>query len=114
MDESDQNKIQEMQILEHNLQQILLQKQTFQIELTETQSAISEIEKSGEEVFKMIGQVMLKSDKNSILDELKNKERILSLRINSIEKQENLLTEKLEISRKEITDKLGNSNKNSS
>ena len=45
----EQNKkIQEMQILEQNLQNFLLQKQAFQMELSETQSALKEIENSGD------------------------------------------------------------------
>ena len=68
-------KIQEMQILEQNLQSLLLQKQAFQMELSETQSALKEIENSGEEVFKIIGQLMIKTDKSKIKQELLNKEK---------------------------------------
>jgi len=98
-----ENKIQEMQILEQNLQNILLQKQAFNMELIETQEAAKEIEKSGDEVFKIIGQLMLKSDRLKIKEELKNKEKIIELRLKSIEKQENSLTEKLEELREELT-----------
>ena len=90
-----ENKIQELQILEQNLQNILLQKQAFQMELRETQSALKELEKSGDEVFKIIGQLMIKTDKKNMIEELKNKEKIINLRINSFEKQEHTLSEKL-------------------
>ena len=58
-----ENKLQEMQILEQSLQNLLMQKQAFQMELAETQSALKEIEKSGDEVFKVIGQLMIKTEK---------------------------------------------------
>ena len=45
---ADNNKIQEMQFLEQNLQNIILQKQALQMELSETNSALKEIENAGE------------------------------------------------------------------
>ena len=65
-----ENKFQEMQILEQSLQNILLQKQAFQMELLETQSALKEIEKSDDEIFKIIGQLMIRTEKRKIKDEL--------------------------------------------
>lgn len=99
-----EQKIQEMQILDQNLQGLLLQKQAFQMELSETQSALKEIEKSGEEIFKIIGQLMIKTDKKSIKEELSNKENLLNLRVKSLEKQETSFAEKLENLRKEVLD----------
>ena len=99
---ADQDKIQEMQILDQNVQNLFLQKQSFQIEISETQLALKEIENSGDEIFKMVGQLMIRSDKAKVKEELLNKERFLDIRIKSIEKQENSLTEKLEKLREEI------------
>jgi len=99
----DRNKkIQEMQLLEQNLQNLLLQKQAFQMELSETKSALKEIEKSGDEVFKIIGQLMIKTEKSKMKEELSNKEKIITLRVNSIEKQETSFTKNLEDLQKEI------------
>lgn len=99
----DQNKIQEMQILEQRLQNALLQKQAFQMELAETNSAMSELEKSGDDVFKIIGQLMIKSDKSKVQEELENKQKILEMRMNSFEKQEAIITNQLDKMREEIT-----------
>ena len=92
----DNNEIQEMQILEQRLQNSIFQKQAFQMELAETDSAISELEKAGDEVFKIIGQLMIKSEKSKIKDELRDKKKILDLRIKSLEKQESSLSEQVE------------------
>lgn len=97
-----ENQIQEMQILDQNLQNLTMQKQSFQIELSETQSALDEMEKSGEEVYKIIGQLMIKAEKSKIKDELYSKKKLLELKIKSFEKQEDILTEKLEKLRREI------------
>ncbi len=99
----DNNKIQEMQILEQRLQNSLLQKQAFQMELAETASALKEIEKAGDEVFKIIGQLMIKSEKSKIKEELSNKQKILEIRLKSFEKQEDIFTNQLDKLREEIT-----------
>ena len=98
-----EQKIQEMQILEQRLQNSILQKQAFQIELSETDSALKEIEKAGDEIFKIIGQLMIKSEKSKIQEELLNKKKILELKIKSFEKQENSLGEQLDKIRDELT-----------
>lgn len=102
----DNNKFQEMQILEQNLQSLLFQKQAFQMELSETKTALGEIEKAGEEVFKIVGQLMIKANKSKVKEDLENKEKLLSLRLQTLEKQETAISEKIEAIREEV---LGNS-----
>jgi prefoldin beta subunit len=97
----DEKKIQEMQMLEQGMHNILLQKQAFQIELAETQSALNEIEKTDDEVYKIIGQLMIKKNKTQIKEELLNKEKLLNLRIKSLEKQEASVVTQLEKFREE-------------
>jgi prefoldin beta subunit len=97
-----EKKLQEMQLIEQNLQNLLLQKQAFQMELSETKSALNEIEKSGDEVFKIVGQLMIKTEKPKLKEELDNKEKLLSLRLNSFEKQESSLVAQLEKIRDDI------------
>ncbi len=104
MEENNQ-KIQEIQMIEQNMQNVMMQKQSFQFELSETQAALSELESAGEEVFKIVGQLMVKSDKNKIKEELSNKEKLIELRVVSLEKQENSLGENLEKLRSEVLDK---------
>lgn len=100
----DEKKIQEMQILGQKLQNSIFQKQAFQIELAETNSAIQELEKAKDDVFKIIGQLMIKSEKSKIKDELENKKKILEIKIKSFEKQEDLLNKQLDKFREEITE----------
>lgn len=99
----DEKKFQEMQILEQRLQNSILQKQAFQMELAETNSAMNEVKKSGDEIFKVIGQLMIKSEKSKISEELLNKQKILELRIKSLEKQEDSLTEQLDKIQNELS-----------
>ena len=104
----NREKIQELQILEQTLQNLLAQKQAFQMEFSETDSALKEIEKSGDEVFKIVGQIMLKVGKDKMKEDLLGKEKILELRLKTIERQENTLMEKLEKVREAFVDSKNN------
>ncbi|MEK6881839.1 MAG: prefoldin subunit beta [Nanoarchaeota archaeon] len=102
MDQETGKKIQEIQIFEQSLQSILMQKQAFLMESEESEKALQELESSGEEVYKLIGQLLIKSDKTRVIEELKKKTGLLNLRIKNIEKQEQSLIEKLESLREDI------------
>jgi len=87
--------LQELNFLEQNMQNLLLQKQAFQMELSETTASLFEIKKSSEDVFKIVGQLMIKFDKNKIVQELEEKEKLIKLKLNSLDKQENVLNDKI-------------------
>lgn len=105
-DKQTQEKIQQLQIFEQNLQNLLLQKQAFQFELSETENALQEVKKTKEDVYKLIGQVMLKASKQEIEKELTQKKEILDLRVKAIEKQESQLQEEAERLKEEVMKKL--------
>ena|SRR3989338_9009904 len=105
MSEEKNKNIQEVQFLEQNLQNLFFQKQAFQMELTETQSALVEMQKSSEDAYKMIGQLMIKVPKSKIIEELSEKEKFLNLKIKNIEKQEKSFSENLEQLRRKILSK---------
>jgi prefoldin beta subunit len=88
--------VQEIQFLEQGLQNILFQKQAFQMELSETQDALKELENSKDEVFKIIGQIMVKSEKSKMKEEMLNKIKIFNLRMKNLEKQEASLVNRIE------------------
>ncbi len=101
-----QEKIQHLQILEQNLQNLLMQKQAFQFELNETENALAEVNKTKEDIFKMVGQIILKASKEDIEKDLSQKKDILSLRTKSIEKQESQIREAAEKLREEVLKKI--------
>lgn len=106
IDGETEKKIQEMQILEQNLQNLLLQKQAFQLELNETENAGVELKKAKGDVYKVVGQIMLSANRVELEKELKNKKNILGLRIKAIEKQEIELKARLERFREEVLEKI--------
>lgn len=106
LDKETQEKIQELQSYEHTLQNLLMQKQAFQFEANETENAVEEVSKSKEEVFKIVGSIMIKTDNEKILKELKQKLEHLSIRLKSIEKQESELTKRIDELREEVMKKI--------
>lgn len=111
MDKEIEKKIQELQIIEQNLQNTLMQKQAFQMELNETENASSELVKAKDDVYKIAGQIMIKSSKESLIKELEEKKHLLSLRLKAIEKQESPLSEKASKLREEIVSKISENKK---
>ncbi len=106
-----EEKIQQMQLIEQNRQSFLMQKQSFQIQLAETESAIKELE-NAEEAYRIIGNVMIKSKKADLEKELASKKEVLDLRIKTLEKQETKLREQAAKLQKEVLGEVKNDSKN--
>ena len=106
LDKETNKQIQDLQILEQNYQAIFMQKQAIQMELGEVKTALEEIDKSKDIVFRVIGQIMVKAEKDVLKKELKEKKDILELRLKSIDKQELDLRGNIERIRGEIVSKL--------
>lgn len=94
-------KLQQLQILEQSLQQLLMQKQSFQAQLMEVESA-QEGTKATDEVYKIIGNILIKSKKADVEKELGEKKQMLDIRIKNIEKQEEATRERVKKLRQEV------------
>ncbi|MFH1439967.1 MAG: prefoldin subunit beta [Candidatus Woesearchaeota archaeon] len=94
-------KINQLQMIEQNLQQVLAQKQQFQGQMVEIDSALEELGKT-EDAYKIVGNVMVKMSKEDLDKELNEKKERTELRMKSIEKQETQLKQKAESIRKEV------------
>ena len=93
MDKETQEGIQQLQLLEQNLQNFLMQKQQFQAQLIEIDSALEEL-KDNKEAYKIIGNIMVKTSKEELEKDLKNKKEMIELRIKTLEKQEDKIQER--------------------
>lgn len=94
--------IEELQMLEQAMQNLALQKQLFQVELAETENALDNMKDVKGEVYKIVGSLMFKAEKESLKKELDRKKQILDLRIKAIEKQEEDLNKRSLKTREEI------------
>ena len=96
-----QKKIQELQMLEQNLQNFLGQKQNFQMQMVEIDSALEELAKT-DKAYKIVGNLMISSKKDELETELKGRKEMTELRIKSIEKQEKALKDRAGKLQKEV------------
>jgi len=107
LDQETQAKIQEAQMMEQGFQQIMQQKQMFNMELTETDFALTELDKAEGDVFKIVGgQIVVKSEKKKLVEELTHKKELMKKRLETIDKQEKEFSEKLDELREEIMAKI--------
>ena len=91
-----QQKIQQFQESQQHARILMSQKYQVELQLKETQNALDELEKAGDtEVHKVVGQILIKADKNSVKSELKEKVETLELRLKTIDKQEKKLMERV-------------------
>ena len=106
LDEETQREIQEIQMLEQNFQQLMMQKQAFQYESNETETALDEVKKSDGDVFRIVGQVVIKSTKEKIEKDLSHKKELIDLRLKNMEKQEEEFSKRIEQLREKIMKKI--------
>ena len=105
MDKEIQDKIGQIQLIQQNLHNFSSQRQQFQIQQTEVETALGEIEKTSK-TYKIIGNIMVAMEKSDIKKELEEKKQMLTIRINSVEKQEAAMRERAETIQKEVMSKL--------
>lgn len=110
MNKEMQSKINQLSLMEQNLQNFALQKQQFQAQLMEIESAEKEL-KGSKEAFKIIGNIMVACEKDKVQKELADKKGVLKTRIESFEKQEAKIKEKAESMQKEVLDEMQKSEK---
>ncbi len=100
-----EQKIGQLQMFEQSLQNFLGQKQQFQVQLVEVDSALNELE-STEKAYKIVGNIMVESDKTELKADLQSKKEMLELRIKTMEKQESQVREKASQLQSEILKKI--------
>lgn len=100
-----EQKIAQLQLMEQNLQSFLIQRQQFQSQLIEVESALKEVETS-KEAYKIVGNIMVNASKEDLKKDLEEKKRILELRIKTLEKQETQIKEKATRTQAEVLEKI--------
>jgi prefoldin beta subunit len=106
VDKETKNKISKLQMLEQRLQSLIMQKQTFQTQMLESNNALGEIEDS-KETYKIIGNVMVSVDKEELKKDLTSKKEMAELKVENLDKEENKLREEANELQKEVMGSLG-------
>ena len=93
MKQETQEKITQLQNVEQNINNLIAQKQQFQSQNIEIENALSQIDGT-ENVFRIIGNIMVASSKEDVKKDLNEKKEIVDLRLKTIDKQEDKLRAK--------------------
>jgi prefoldin beta subunit len=109
MNEQVQEKIGQIQLIQQNLENFSMQRQQFQLQQTEIETALVEIENTNT-AYKIIGNIMVLTDKVQLKKDLEEKKETLNIRINTIEKQEEKLRVKFEELQQEVMKSLEDKN----
>lgn len=96
-----QEKINQIQMIQQSMQNVSMQRQQFQIQETEIESALAELEKT-DSSYKIIGNIMVKTDKDSLKKDLQDRHEMLKVRISTLEKQEDKLRANAESLQQEV------------
>ena len=99
-----QEQLVRLQQLQQTLQSVVTQKQQVELELSESDKALAELEKSTDDtpVYKSVGSILVKSNRQTLLAELKERKELLTTRVTVLGKQEERTRERL----KEVQEKL--------
>jgi len=105
-----QEQVAKMQQSQQNLQSILGQKQQVEMENTESDRALEELQKANddEQVFKYAGSILIKSDKKTLIEELEEKKELSKTKSTVLAKQEERLKNSLQEQEKKIQEMLKN------
>jgi prefoldin beta subunit len=101
MSKETEEKIAQLQLYEQSLQNILIQKQQFQSQGLEIESAIKELAKTTE-AYKIVGNIMVASKKEDLSKDLELKKETVNLRVKTLEKQENNIRAKAKKLQEEV------------
>jgi len=101
--ESPNTLVAQFNIMQQQLQNLLIQKESLRLNIMELDRAVEELEKSEDKVaYKITGPIMVSKPAEDIKKDLKDTKEALSVRVGSLEKAEKRLTDKL----KELQEKL--------
>ena len=92
-----QERLVKMQRLQQTLQSILAQKQQVDVELSETEQALSELQKMTDDavIYKAMGTILVRTERTKTITELTERKDLLSTRIAVLQKQEERLRNQL-------------------
>jgi prefoldin beta subunit len=105
-----QEELVRLQQLQQTLQAVVSQKQQLEMDMTETDRALTELEKvTGETpVYKSVGSILVKADKQVLLSELKERKELLNTRVTVLGRQEERTRERLKDIQQKLQEKFRN------
>jgi prefoldin beta subunit len=92
-----QEQLAKLQQLQQTLQIVLTQKQQLELELSDAERSLTELEKLTDTavIYKSIGSLLVKSDRPNVIKELTERKELLKTRVAVLAKQEERTRERL-------------------
>ena len=105
-----QEQIAKLQQTQQNLQMTVSQKQQLEFENIETEKSLEELKKVSDDdaVFKFAGTILLKSNKQTLLEDLEEKKELIKTRTTVLAKQEDKLKTSLKEQESKIQEMIKN------
>jgi prefoldin beta subunit len=103
-----QEELVRLQQLQQTLQAVISQKQQLEMDMTETDRAVAELEKIVGEtpVYKSVGSILVKADRQILLSELKERKELLNTRVTVLGRQEERTRERVKDIQQKLQEKL--------
>ena len=108
---SVKQRIARLQQLQQTLNVIIVERQRLEAELIEVKDALEELQKSPDDVmvYKAVGPILVRSDKQKLVEELNEKRELTETRLKLLEKQQQRTRSQLESLQKELQQALSGS-----
>lgn len=105
-----QEQLVRLQQMQQTLQAVVTQKQQLELELSEVERAIEELEKAEDKspVYKTTGSILIRVSRSKLLDELKERKELLNTRITVLSKQEERAKNKVKELQAKLQERLRN------
>jgi prefoldin beta subunit len=103
-----QEQLTRLQQLQQTLQIVITQRQQLDLELAETERALAELDKLSDTsiIYKSIGALLVKTDRQTVLKELQERKELLNTRISVLARQEERARSKVKELQQKIQDRL--------
>lgn len=104
-----QNQIAQLQQIQQQVQALAMQKSQIEAMQKESKMALEELERLADDavVYRNVGELVIKTSKEESVSKLKDREETLSLRLQSISRQEERLTTRFKQLQEQIQQALG-------
>jgi len=92
-----QEQLLRLQQLQQTLQVVVSQRQQLELERSEVDRALSEIEKMTDDavIFKSVGSLLIKSERKKVIDELRERRELVETRITVLTRQQTRAEERI-------------------
>jgi prefoldin beta subunit len=103
-----QEQLLRLQQLQQTLQAVISQRQQLELESSETDQALDELVKMDDKavIYKSVGSLLVKSEKQKVIDELRERKELLNTRILVLSKQRSRMEERMKSLQQTVQERL--------